>query len=402
MSSETKWSVGANKELVVRNRRLLLQLIRISFSIFMIAAIASEVTAAALSGQGKASQLLSDIRKAAEGGDALAQFYLAEIYERGIGVPQDCSEAAKWYRKAAEQGEPVAQLGLANLCLRGEGVTQDYVQAYRWLNVAAAQVHTKAANQSEVLKSNMSGEQIAEAQRLFQGFRPGVGSEAKAERDKPASAPEKATVVKTGTGFFITEDGYLVTNAHVVEDGGIFKVTTVRGSWPARLVKCDVADDLAVLKVEGSQSALPLQSSRSVRLGQSVATVGYPNVDLQGFLPKVARGEIASLAGEQDNPRHFQISVPVQPGNSGGPLIDLRGNVVGVVKSQLDQAVAFERSGSLPENVNYAIKSGFLLSFLESLPDISGHLREPSSREMIFEDVIAMVEKSTVLVLVYR
>jgi serine protease Do len=98
----------------------------------------------------------------------------------------------------------------------------------------------------------------------------------------------------------------------------------------------------------------------------------------------------------------FQISVPVQPGNSGGPLVDLRGNVVSVIVAKLDQEAALASSGTLAENVNYAIKSGFLLTFLESLPAVSGHLREPSTREIVFEDVIGIVEKARVLVLVYR
>jgi S1-C subfamily serine protease len=68
---------------------------------------------------------------------------------------------------------------------------------------------------------------------------------------------------------------------------------------------------------------------RAIRLGSAVAAIGLPNIGLQGFAPKLAKGEIASLSGAQDDPRYFQTSVPVQPGNSGGALVDERGNVVG-------------------------------------------------------------------------
>src|SRR6202044_2087941 len=105
-------------------------------------------------------------------------------------------------------------------------------------------------------------------------------------------------------------------------------------------------------------------------LGDTVATIGFPDPGLQGFAPKLAKGEIASLSGAGDDTRYFQISVPVQPGNSGGALVDEHGNVVGIVSAKLDEAIALAASGALPKNVNYAIKSSFLLGFLESVPDV--------------------------------
>ena len=169
----------------------------------------------------------------------------------------------------------------------------------------------------------------------------------------------------------------------------------------ARVVKLDRANDLALLKVEGQFPALPVVASRGVRLGSTVATVGFPNTGLQGFSPKLARGEIASLAGAQDDARHFQISVPVQPGNSGGALFDERGNVVGVVVGKLNQEAALAATGSLAENVNYAIKSSYLLSFLESVPEVAARLKEPNTTDRKFEDVVKDAEQAAVLVLVY-
>ncbi|MFM2295912.1 MAG: hypothetical protein RLZZ350_2325, partial [Verrucomicrobiota bacterium] len=105
-----------------------------------------------------------------------------------------------------------------------------------------------------------------------------------------------------------------------------------------------------------------------------------------------------------DDARYFQISVPVQPGNSGGALVDERGNVVGVVSAKLNAKAALESSGSLPENVNYAVKSSFLLSFLESVPDVANKLKEPKSSQTAipkFEDVVKEAQDAAVLVLVY-
>jgi hypothetical protein len=101
-------------------------------------------------------------------------------------------------------------------------------------------------------------------------------------------------------------------------------------------------------------------------------------------------------------PRYFQISVPVQPGNSGGALVDERGNVVGVVSAKLNTAAALSASPDTSgENVNYAVKSSFLLSFLESVPEVSAKLKEPNTKDRKFEDVVKSAEQAAVLVLVY-
>lgn len=144
-----------------------------------------------------------------------------------------------------------------------------------------------------------------------------------------------------------------------------------------------------------------MATSRGVRLGSTVATVGFPNIELQGFAPKLAKGEIAALSGAQDDARNFQISVPVQPGNSGGALVDEHGNVVGIVSAKLSAKAAFATSGALPENVNYAVKSSYLLGLLESVPDIAGRLKEPNGKDERFEDVVKSAEQAAVLVMVY-
>jgi len=110
---------------------------------------------------------------------------------------------------------------------------------------------------------------------------------------------------------------------------------------------------------------------------------------------------IALLSGAGDDARYFQISVPVQPGNSGGALVDERGNVVGVVSAKLSAKAALAASGALPENVNYAVKSSFLLSFLESVPEVSAKLKEPNTKAAAFEDVVKSAQDAAVLVLVY-
>jgi S1-C subfamily serine protease len=205
----------------------------------------------------------------------------------------------------------------------------------------------------------------------------------------------------SGTGFFITDDGYLITNEHVIRDAAQIRLVTSAGLISATVVKVDAANDLALLKAEGKFAALSVASSRGAKLGGTVATVGFPNIGLQGFAPKLAKGEIASLSGAGDDARYFQISVPVQPGNSGGALVDERGNVVGVVSAKLSARAALATSGALPENVNYAVKSSYLLSFLESVPAVSAQIKVLQTGERKFEEVVKDAEQAAVLVLVY-
>jgi S1-C subfamily serine protease len=103
----------------------------------------------------------------------------------------------------------------------------------------------------------------------------------------------------------------------------------------------------------------------------------------------------------KDDARYFQISVPVQPGNSGGALVDEHGNVVGVVSDKLDASVALAASGVPQCGMNYAVKSSFLLSFLESVPDVSAKLKKPITADRKFEEVVKSAQDAAVLVLVY-
>jgi S1-C subfamily serine protease len=228
---------------------------------------------------------------------------------------------------------------------------------------------------------------------------PSAGSKPGTLESREATADARPSA--TGTGFFITDDGYLISNYHVVKDAVKVRLLTDTGLIDATVVKVDTANDLALLKAAGRFGALPVASSRAVKLGGTVATVGFPDIGLQGFAPKLAKGEIASLSGIRDDPRYFQISVPVQPGNSGGALVDARGNVVGIVSAKLSARAALDATGALPENVNYAVKSSLLLSFLESVPDVANKLKEPITTDRKFEDVVKSAQDAAVLVLVY-
>ncbi len=333
-------------------------------------------------------------RKAADQGNALAQCALGKIYFSGSVAAQDYSESAKWFIKAANSGLADAQFCVGLLYFNGYGVTQDYVESHKWCNLASAQGNKDAKKMLDILARRMTSSQIAKAQELAGAFKPRTGS-----NSDYFTSPEIPTA--SGSGFFITDDGYLISNYHVVKDATKVRLLTGAGLIDAKVVQVDAANDLALLKADGKFSPLPISSSRSAQLGGTVATVGFPDIGLQGFAPKLAKGEIASLSGAGDDPRYFQISAPVQPGNSGGALVDERGNVIGIVSAKLDAGAALAASGALPENVNYAVKSSLLLSFLESVPAVSAKLKAPNTKDEKFEDVVKQAQDAAVLVLVY-
>ncbi|MBE3045354.1 SEL1-like repeat protein [Candidatus Bathyarchaeota archaeon] len=338
--------------------------------------------------------------KAAEQGQASAQRRIGLLFLFGEGREKDYKEGARWIQRSAEQGDEVGQYWLGYCYMNAKGLLEDYVQAYSWLILGSANGEADAVSLRNELRRLMTPEQIAQGQELARTFKPRRSVD-RSEVLPPNRALDSSPSA-SGTGFFITENGFLVTNEHVIREATQIRLVTNAGVVPAEIVKVDMANDLALLKAEGRYAALPVAVSRSARLGSTVATIGFPNIGLQGFAPKLAKGEIASLSGAQDDPRYFQISVPVQPGNSGGALVDELGNVVGVVSAKLSAAAALETSGQLPENVNYAIKSIYLLGFLESMPQISTKLKVPNTITRTFEDIVKSAEKAAVLVLVYK
>jgi S1-C subfamily serine protease/Holliday junction resolvasome RuvABC ATP-dependent DNA helicase subunit len=164
--------------------------------------------------------------------------------------------------------------------------------------------------------------------------------------------------LSNGTGFFVTADGYVVTNAHVVE--GCANPKVVCGSAQpscAQVLARDTANDLALLKVDfASDHVATLRAG--IRMGEEIAAFGYPLLDKLSAGGNFTVGNVSALAGIKNDSRHIQISAPIQPGNSGGPVLDQGGNVIGVVVSKLADVNQ--------QNVNFAIKVDVLTVFLDS------------------------------------
>ncbi len=182
----------------------------------------------------------------------------------------------------------------------------------------------------------------------------------------PSAVPKEEKRASSGAGFFVTQEGHVVTNNHVIESCSSVQIKPSNGSpLPVRILARDTNNDLALLKTDQPTDKFATVRS-GVRLGEAVAAFGFPLNSVLASSGNFTIGNVTALAGIGDDSRFLQISTPVQSGNSGGTLLDENGNVVGVVTSNLNALRTVVAIGDVPQNVNFAIKAGALATFLES------------------------------------
>ena len=345
--------------------------------------------------------------KAAEQGNANAQFKLGLMYGYGRGVPKNYTKAAEWYRKSAEQGVAEAQNNLALMYCEGRGVPKDEIEGLARLYIAvAAYNNTNAEKVIRDLEEKLGDrislvaqqrskkilEEIKEAKESVSAGKDNNGQPAQIARGEPQAY---------GSGVLVTSDGFILTAAHVVSGATSVKVVTESNlAQPAQVVTVDEANDVALLKCEGSFEGAPVEDSGAAGLGKHVFTIGFPSVQVQGCKPKLTSGDISSMGGIQDDPRQWQVSVPVQPGNSGGPLFDDNGSVIGLIVSKLDAIQIAKYTGDIPENVNYAVKSAYFMPLLKPYKNKLVQTTQGKTGRT-FEEVVHQSQKSAVLILVY-
>ncbi|MDA7921317.1 trypsin-like peptidase domain-containing protein [Verrucomicrobiales bacterium] len=168
-----------------------------------------------------------------------------------------------------------------------------------------------------------------------------------------------------GTGFAVNSDGVFVTCHHVVKNSAHVVVHTPTGPLAARVIAVDRDNDLAILHVQGWNGRyLGLKSAETLDYASSITVAGFPDPTVLGRKPKVTMGRVNALSGVRDDPRLIQISAPVQPGNSGGPVVSDTGQVVGVVAAGLDSMDRMENGGYVPQAVNYAVKTDLIIALL--------------------------------------
>jgi S1-C subfamily serine protease len=167
----------------------------------------------------------------------------------------------------------------------------------------------------------------------------------------------------SGSGFYVSQQGYIVTNEHVVKN--CEKIEIGPEKLIASLVKKDSLHDLALLKVYTSNINVAKFRSEPLILGEEIVTAGFPYKDILSSGIKITTGIVSSLAGIRNDTKVMQITAPIQPGNSGGPLIDIYGNIVGVIVSKLNSDFMIRIYKDIPQNVNFAIKGRYVKKFLD-------------------------------------
>jgi S1-C subfamily serine protease len=211
--------------------------------------------------------------------------------------------------------------------------------------------------------------------------------------DEPKPAPKPDDKASSGTGFFVASDGAIVTNAHVVENCVDLRVTTDQGATAgAKVIARDVRNDLALLGT-GLTARKTAAFRPSIRLGEGVEAFGYPLTDVLAKSGAFTLGNVSALVGIGEDSRYLQISAPVQPGNSGGPLLDQNGNVVGVVSAKLNALkLMLVTNGDIPQNVNFAIRASIVTSFLDanSVAYATGSATQPMPPADLADEAKAM------------
>lgn len=205
-------------------------------------------------------------------------------------------------------------------------------------------------------------------------------------------------VKSSGTGFFIHKNGYIVTNHHVIDKAKSIQVEIKSGnssvSYKAKVQMVDKTNDLAILKIEDTKFTplplVPYQIKRDglAEVGSGVFTLGYPLVlSGMGKEVKFTDGKISSRTGYEQNINSYQTSVPIQPGNSGSPLFNDQGQLVGVINAIVKNT----------DNVSYAIKTAYLVNLIELLPE-NLELPTHESVTLTIEDRIKLLKDLVVIV----
>ncbi len=187
-----------------------------------------------------------------------------------------------------------------------------------------------------------------------------------ARSDSSDKEPKGKQEKSSGTGFFVSSEGYVLTNNHVVDGCSLLRIITPESiTTEVSVVAKDKTNDLALVRSSSRPAAVPAFRAPP-RLGESIAVFGFPLSGILSSSGNFTVGTVTAINGLEDDSRMLQISAPVQPGNSGGPLIDKYGNILGVIVSKLDALNVASATHDIPQNVNFAIKSSIAVNFLSS------------------------------------
>lgn len=196
----------------------------------------------------------------------------------------------------------------------------------------------------------------------------------------------------SGTGFAVSSLGHLITNNHVIDGCNEVKIHYAGQLFSAAIVARDPVNDLALLKGDFRPSQIFPLSRKNPELMEEIFVAGYPFGKNISSSVKVTKGIVSSLTGIADNYSNIQIDASLQPGNSGGPIINSQGNVVGVAVAKLDLKAVMEKWGVVPENTNFGVRSNVVISILQSS---NIKLVEPNSKTVSNSQLAEIISGAT-------
>lgn len=380
------------------------------------------------------AQAVTWYRKGAQLGDMQSQNMLGLALWGGDGTAKNETEAVRWFEAAAAKGDSKAAFNAGFAYAKGIGAEKQLEKAAFLLILAAQnatpQDKTRFETIRDEVKQQAGPETWGRASARARNWRPGMPlpnapvaqlapapgvpptPSQKITELKPPSAQGEAAPPQvrpnetapprphrgTGSGVVVARDGTILTNSHVVQSCRNIRVTLEgHPPQPASVVARDAVTDLAALKSTlHARDVARFRQDKPIRSGDNVVVIGYPLASLLSREPNVTAGVVSALAGLHSDKRHYQITAPIQLGNSGGPLADMSGNLVGIVVSTLNATKVGERTGAIPQNVNFAIKSELARKFLAD----NGVTVEtaPAATTLSPADVGDLVRKVTVFV----
>lgn len=307
-------------------------------------------------------------KKSADGGDDTAQYETGRAYFDGNGIPKDAGKAAEWYLKSAVQGNTQAQHSIGWMYAHGEGLSKDMVLAYAWTNLASTSGGKDSKANRDLFEMLLTKDEKSEAQRLSTSWKKGVqlAREGTGGSQPPSNVTPGGTLTKRGTGtaFVVTKTGLAITNHHVVNGCTVVRFEGRDGT--VKVKATDTVNDLALLEAPGATSVAAniLGDPSKLRQGDDVVVFGFPLNTLLSSGGNLTPGVISALTGLGNNTNQIQITAPIQPGSSGSPVLNKKGEVVGVVSMKLSDAKIANATGSVGQNVNFAVGGQTLKSFL--------------------------------------
>lgn len=325
-----------------------------------------------------------------------AQHLLAKLLQAGSGVDHDIQKAVAWFRRAAILGHGPSQIALGMLYRTGDRVPADPNASYFWFSLAARSTDNAVAATGRAFRAGIRGalspseitrnegriaEWIARNRVAMSRQRPGLGIGSAAQEGaatetslstlpRPAGAvgADDLRLAESGTAIFISTDGLIASNRHVVETCLDVRgaLDGQRGSW--ELAARSDESDIAILKPRADNPIRPgrvavFADHDRPRAGEDIVVIGFPLSGLLADTPTVSTGIVANVNGLGSDSRTMQITAPIQKGNSGGPVLDRGGRVIGIVSEKLKAVQILRLIGEVPQNVNFAVKAAEVARF---------------------------------------